>query len=145
MKTTTQPLYQEFQIEGVKHIGPQDAYTLIKDKKAVLIDVRESEEVDIDLINMENVLYHPMSVILERLPLIDKDQNIIVMCPGGVRSSKVVNLMNIQGFTNVANLDGGFKLWKSIGLPYDTILPSGDGCNGHCDSCSTGVESSCCK
>jgi rhodanese-related sulfurtransferase len=144
MKTTSQPEFQQFHIEGVNHIAPQDAYDCLTNKSAVLIDIRENDEVDIDLIPLDNVLYHPMSVIMERLPLIDKNQNIIVMCPGGVRSTKVVNLLNIQGYPNVANLDGGFKLWKSLGLPFESILPSGEGCSGHCGSCGSGTDSSCC-
>ncbi|HCT94772.1 MAG: hypothetical protein A2X19_09490 [Bacteroidetes bacterium GWE2_39_28] len=142
MKTTEKPTSQEFHINGVKHINPQDALDSLKNNEAVLIDVRESNEVDIECIPLDNVIYHPMSTIMDHLSSISKDQNIILMCPGGVRSTKVANLLNIQGYPNVANLDGGFKLWKSMGLPFESILPSEDGCSGGCGSCSS--SSSCC-
>src|SRR3989339_310061 len=142
MKTTEKPTSQEFHIHGVKHINPQDALDSLKNNEAVLIDVRESNEVDIECIPLDNVIYHPMSTIMDHLSSISKDQNIILMCPGGVRSTKVANLLNIQGYPNVANLDGGFKLWKSMGLPFESILPSEDGCSGGCGSCSS--SSSCC-
>ena len=140
MKTTDKPIFQEFHIDGVKHIGPQEALECMKSNEAVMIDVREEEELEIDSIPLENVINHPMSVIMDRLPQIPKDLNLILMCPGGVRSSKVANLLNIQGYSNVASLDGGFKLWKSMGLPYESILPSG-GCSGGCSSCKPGT---CC-
>lgn len=140
MKTTDKPIFQEFHIDGVKHIGPHEALECLKSNEAVMIDVREEEELEIDSIPLENVINHPMSVIMDRLPQIPKDQNLILMCPGGVRSSKVANLLNIQGYSNVASLDGGFKLWKSMGLPYESILPAG-GCSGGCSSCKPGT---CC-
>ncbi|PKP36358.1 MAG: hypothetical protein CVT97_09150 [Bacteroidetes bacterium HGW-Bacteroidetes-14] len=140
MKTTDKPNFQEFHIDGVKHIGPADALECLKNNEAVMIDVREEEELEIDSIPLENVINHPMSVIMDRLAQISRDLNIILMCPGGVRSSKVANLMNIQGYPNVASLDGGFKLWKSMGLPYESILPAG-GCSGGCSSCKPGT---CC-
>lgn len=144
MKTTEKPTLQIFHIDGVKHINPQDAFDCIKNHEAVLIDVREYEEVEIDSIPLDNVLNHPMSTIMDRLSFISKDQNIILMCPGGVRSTKVANLLNIQGYPNVANLDGGFKLWKSLRLPFESILPSGNSCSGGCSSCSPDEKSSCC-
>ena len=144
MKTTEKPTFQEFHIDGVKHINPQDAFDCLKKNEAVLIDVRENDEIEIDSIPLDNVLNHPMSTIMDRLSLISKEQNIILMCPGGVRSTKVANLLNIQGYPNVANLDGGFKLWKSLGLPFESIIPSGNGCSGGCSSCSPDAKSSCC-
>ena len=144
MKTTEKPTLQEFHIDGVKHINPQDTFDCLKNNDAVLIDVRECEEVDIESIPLDNVLYHPMSTIMDHLTCISKEQNIILMCPGGVRSTKVANLLNIQGYPNVANLDGGFKLWKSLGLPFESIIPSGNGCSGGCSSCSPDAKSSCC-
>lgn len=144
MKTTEKPTLQEFHIDGVKHINPQDTFDCLKNNEAVLIDVRECEEVDIESIPLDNVLYHPMSTIMDHLTCISKEQNIILMCPGGVRSTKVANLLNIQGYPNVANLDGGFKLWKSLGLPFESIIPSGNGCSGGCSSCSPDAKSSCC-
>jgi len=140
MKTTDKPNFQEFHIEGVKHIGPGEALECLKNNEAVMIDVREEEELEIDSIPLENVINHPMSVIMDRLQEISKNLNIILMCPGGVRSSKVANLLNLQGYPNVASLDGGFKLWKSMGLPYDSVLPGG-GCSGGCSSCKPGT---CC-
>ena len=130
MKTTDKPLLQDFHIEGVKHINPSDALEAITKGEAVMLDVRELNEVKLESVPLDRVLNHPMSVIMDRLPYIAKDQNIIVACPGGVRSAKVANLLIQQGYPNVANLDGGLMIWKTKGLPFDSnISVGGCGCN----------------
>lgn len=135
MKTTEKPTLQDFHIEGVKHIAPEEALEVLKNAEAVLLDVRELNEVKLESVPLDRVLNHPMSVIMDRLPYIAKDQNIIVACPGGVRSVKVANLLVMQGYPNVANLDGGLMMWKAKGLPYDSSITSvGCGCNSGASS-----------
>ena len=129
MKTTEIPTLQNFHIEGVKHIIPTDALQAIEKGDAVLIDVRELSEVRLEKIPLDRVLNHPMSVILDRLPYISKNQHIILICQGGVRSVKVANLLNRQGYPDVANLEGGISLWKTQGLPLESnIAVGGCGC-----------------
>lgn len=132
MNTNDKPAFQEFHIAGVKHIAPEEALELLENNEAVLIDVRESNEVTIENFVAPNILYHPISVIMERLAYIAKDLFIIVACTGGVSSTKVVNLLNMQGYPNVANLDGGLMMWKMKGLPFDSKLQSCSGCGCSC-------------
>lgn len=56
----------------------------MKKNEAVLIDVREIHEVANENVELDNVLYHHMSVIMDRLPFISKEQNIILVCAHGV-------------------------------------------------------------
>lgn len=139
------PGLQEFHIEGVKHITPADAFQLISSRQAVLIDVREQDEIEYEQIPLDQVLYYPMTVIADKLGYISSDQNILLICPGGVRSTKVANFLNLQSYPNVANVDGGFLTWRKQGLPFETMLTvSGGGCSG-CSSASAGKSgSSCC-
>jgi rhodanese-related sulfurtransferase len=130
MKTTERPVIQDFHIDGVRHIVPPDALEAIENGEAVLIDVRELSEVRLEKIPLDRVLNHPMSVIMDRLPYIVKDQNIILICQGGIRSVKVANMLNKQGYPHVANLEGGIGLWKELGLPVEHHHPVGGcGCN----------------
>lgn len=130
MRTTEKPTLQEFHIDGVRHITPIDALEVIENGEAVMIDVRELSEVRLETIPLDRVLNHPMSVIVDRLPYISKDQNIILVCQSGIRSVKVANLLNRHGYPRVANLEGGFTLWKALGLPIESKLPAGGcGCN----------------
>jgi 3-mercaptopyruvate sulfurtransferase SseA len=59
---------------------------------------------------------------MDRLAYISRDQNIIVGCPGGVRSTRVANLLMQNGYGSVASLDGGLNTWKAKGFPikYNT-------------------------
>jgi len=130
MKTSEQPKLQYFNISGVKHILPADAFEAIQNGDGVMIDVREMFEVQLENIPLDRVLNHPMSVIMDRLPYIVKDQKIIVICAHGVRSVKVANLLQCQGYPEVASLDGGFEAWKNAGLPFESVMPiAGCGCH----------------
>ena len=130
MITTEKPTLQDFHIEGVKHITPSNALDAVKNKEAILIDVREEKECLLESIALDDVFYHPMSVIMERLEYIPKDKALIVVCLQGFRSTKVANLLTRQGFDNVANLDGGFVMWKSQDLPHESTISCGScGCN----------------
>ena len=152
MKTTDKPVYQEFHIEGVKHISPKDAMEAVSNNEAVLIDVREPDEIALENVPLDNVLNHPMSVIMDRLPFISRDQNIILACPGGVRSTKVANLLNREGYPSVANLDGGLNQWNKQGFPYDQsqkfsglTYAGGGGCGCGCGTSSAdNGKGSCC-
>lgn len=128
MVTYNKPIFQDFNIEGVMHISPSEANAALMNNDAILIDVREQDEILTENIPLENVLYHPMSVILDRLPYIAKDQYIILGCPAGIRSTKIANLLILKGYPHVANLDGGFNEWKRQGFPYEVNMSLGIGC-----------------
>jgi rhodanese-related sulfurtransferase len=113
------PKYQNFHIEGVEHICPEDAFQELKNEHAVLIDVRELVEFEKEKFQINNVLHFPMSRILDLSEKIPKDKNIIVACRVGERSTKIVNLLKIKDFPNVVNLDGGLNMWKLFGMPID--------------------------
>ena len=48
---------------------------------------------------------------------LDKSKTYLVHCAGGVRSAKACNVMDKIGFTNVVNLEPGFKAWEKAGKP----------------------------
>lgn len=132
MITSDKPIYQVFTIEGVKHITPQNALTELQNGTAIMVDVREEPEFKLESIPLNDVFYYPMSAIVEQLQNIPSDKPIIVVCNAGVRSSKVVNLLNTSGFINSANLDGGIIMWKALGLPVESDISSPCGCGCSC-------------
>lgn len=125
------PKLQEFHIEGIKHIHPKDAYEQVKAGTAILVDVREPDEVKLEFVDISDTLYHPMSVILDRIKYIPENKPVYVLCAAGIRSSKVANLLNLQNFKEVANIDGGITMWKAFGLPVQSNL-SGSSCGCGC-------------
>ncbi len=137
MNTTNQPQFQTFHIDGIMHISPFEAFEALKEISTFVIDVREPEETLALRIESDNVLYHPLSKIMDRLQFIPRDKFLIVACSTGERSSKVANLLQRQGFTSVANLDGGIVNWRMHGLPVlksNRSMTSGCGC-----ACSPGT------
>jgi rhodanese-related sulfurtransferase len=55
------------------------------------------------------------------------DQRIIVVCGQGNRSARTADaLRNEHGFTNVASIIGGSKLWSDLGYPIDGEITVGD-------------------
>lgn len=134
MTTSDTPIFQDFNIWGVKHITPDNAYAALKSGEAIMIDVREEAEHMVEFISLNDVRHFPMSSIMDNLKNIPSGKPIITICQRGVRSTKVANMLNRNGFNNSINLDGGFYAWKERDLPYETILP--DACNNCLGSCN---------
>lgn len=142
MDTYSKPELQEFFIDGVNHIAPYEAFSMMLAGEANLVDVREPSEVKIEKVGeSDNIFYYPMSEILTHVDKIPTDLPVIVICTHGLRSTKVANLLQIKGFNEVANMDGGIDAWKEKGMPMATGSNSSKGntCgSGGCGSCSCG-------
>jgi rhodanese-related sulfurtransferase len=76
----------------------------------VVIDVREAWE--LQLASIPGVLHIPMNEIPAKLPELDKDSEIVVMCRSGGRSMQVAQFLARNGFRSVANLAGGILAWS---------------------------------
>mgnify|MGYP005847350461 CR=1 FL=1 len=140
MITSGNPSFQSFNINGVEHISPKNAYSELQNGTAIMVDVREDDEYMVEFISLNDVLHYPMSSIMDNLKNIPVDKPIITICQRGVRSTKVANMLNRNGFVNSVNLDGGFIKWKAEGLPFESILPKA------CNSCLfSGLESGSCS
>ncbi|HOZ29462.1 MAG TPA: rhodanese-like domain-containing protein [Bacteroidales bacterium] len=145
MDTTENPEIQIFQLSGVRHIKPDKAIELIRKNQVIVIDVREEVEFKKEYLNFNNVVSHPMSVIMDRLGQIPKDKTLLVLSSDGINSTKVANLLNRQAYTSVANIDGGLQAWKIKG--FDIVIDSEytnhnpqscdrDTCGCSCEGCS---------
>ena len=122
---TEVPQLQEFTLEGVHFVSPDDTFYAVSNGEAYLLDVREPNETEVDAVKLPGVVYVPMSLIEGRLAEIPTDKLVITACPGGIRSVRVANALVNNGFTNIASLDGGLNLWKSKGLPFEYNLGKG--------------------
>ena len=122
---TEVPQFQEFTLEGVRFISPEDTLNAVSNREAYLLDVREPNETSVEAVKLPWVIYLPLSLIESRLAEIPKDNLVITACPGGIRSVRVANLLYNTGFTNIASLDGGLNLWKARVLPYEYNLGKG--------------------
>jgi NADPH-dependent 2,4-dienoyl-CoA reductase/sulfur reductase-like enzyme/rhodanese-related sulfurtransferase/TusA-related sulfurtransferase len=80
----------------------------IQQNNSVLIDVRTPEEFEVG--SIENALNINDLELRQRLSEIPKDKNIHVFCEVGFRGYLATRLLLQEGFENVYNLTGGFKL-----------------------------------
>jgi rhodanese-related sulfurtransferase len=79
----------------------------------LLLDVREDAERAAGNIGG---LHIPMGFVLARLGELEdyQDQEVIVYCRSGGRSSMVQQLLLGRGFSNVKNLTGGMMAWEAM-------------------------------
>ena len=83
---------------------------------AVILDTRERDEFEVSrLKNAIWIGYDDFNV--SGIDSIDKDQEIIVYCSVGYRSSKIGIELIKSGFKDVKNLYGGIFKWANEGLP----------------------------
>ncbi len=75
-----------------------------------ILDVRDQWEYDI--CNLGGHLI-PLRELPQRLNELNPDQEIIVHCQMGGRSSRAVAFLQEHGFNNVCNLRGGIKAWAN--------------------------------
>jgi rhodanese-related sulfurtransferase len=99
-------------------ISVQDLARRLADGEAfVLLDVRESYELDAASLPPEYVTPVPLSQLAEQqlaaLPPAAREQDtpIAVLCHHGIRSAQVTLWLRQQGWTNVVSVDGGIDAY----------------------------------
>lgn len=108
----------------IENLTPQQVESELSSNNAILIDIRESEEL-IQNGKIENSVHAPRGMIEfyadpslpYHKPEFDKSNRIILHCASGGRSALAVATLKQMGYQNVAHLDGGIKAWKDAGLP----------------------------
>ena len=80
-----------------------------------VLDVREPYEVQTASVtaNGFDLLTLPMGSVVEKLSELDKDRPIACLCHHGSRSMQVAAYLSSQGFTHLANIEGGIHAWSS--------------------------------
>jgi len=101
----------------ITEISPTDAATKSKSGESIIVDVREKDEWDEG--HIPDALHMSRGTIEldveEKVP--DTNAMIICHCGGGGRSALAVESLQKMGYKNVRSMAGGFKAWKSAGLP----------------------------
>lgn len=79
-----------------------------------LVDVRKKSEFESEhIIDAENL---PLDFINDSMSKIDKSKTYHVHCAGGYRSMIFISTLRARGFTNLIDINGGFKAIKDSGL-----------------------------
>jgi sulfur-carrier protein adenylyltransferase/sulfurtransferase len=85
--------------------------------KVRVLDVREPDEYRIA--NIGGTLI-PLGDLGRRFTELNPDEEIVVLCHHGVRSSHAVSFLRSHGFEKVKNLSGGIERWS---LTIDPSVP----------------------
>lgn len=122
MAKSTAELVKEAK-QQIENLTPEQVSHELADANVVLIDIRESEE-------LQQAGKIPQSVHASRgmlefyadpampyhKPEFDKSKRIILHCASGGRSALAAVTLKEMGYENVAHMDGGIKAWKDAGL-----------------------------
>ena len=101
----------------INELNVKTCYNKIIEENAILIDVRELDEVEGVSYNVPNRIDIPLSTFEENLNQIPKDKILIIACRRGFRSYDVTNYLSQNNFKNVYNLKGGIIEWEREQLP----------------------------
>lgn len=107
--------------DGYYNVAPAAANDQMKATKTFLLDVREVSEITSNgyIEGEANIPIRTLIKNLDKLPA-DKTAPVIVTCGSGVRSPMAMEALQLLGYTNVKNLQGGFNAWKAANLPIKT-------------------------
>ena len=126
---------------NIKEISANEAKELLTEG-ALLLDVREQDEIQQKAFVHDEVLNIPFSIFDENYGELPKDRKIVVACHLGIRSLRVAQFLVTQGWdeANIFSLEGGIEAWKQAGLPVKTATrtfsfakpATSCGCDGCC-------------
>lgn len=98
------------------NITVEEALVLSKEG-ALIIDVREPDELAELAYDVEDIKNIPLSELESRSAEVPKDKQVIVVCKKGGRSSQAYEILKGKGFENIVNMQGGMDAWEEKGLP----------------------------
>lgn len=114
------PLIQR-RSSGMAEVGNQRLTYLINREDATVIDIREAREMTGT--KLVGAVHIPFSQLKDRIGEIkaDKTKPLIVYCSRGQRAIMAGSTLKAAGFTQLFNLNGGFKSWAEAGLPVEKL------------------------
>lgn len=101
-------------------ITPTELEVRLKsDAPLLLLDVREPHELEISHIN--RTVNIPLGQLAMRTGELSPQDEIVVICKAGVRSTRALHLLLGAGFRNLHNLKGGMNAWAKEVDPSQPI------------------------
>lgn len=113
-------LRRSFGPDSVPEIEPREAWEKAARGEAVIIDVREGDEVA--EIAVPGATYIPLGTLREKAVTLAKDGQFLFLCQSGQRSGMATRYLRGEGYTGATNINGGIIAWYHAGLP---TLPNG--------------------
>lgn len=114
---------------------------------ALLVDVRETNEVAELSYDVPNIIHIPLTQFEERFTEIPKDKEVVMVCKSGGRSLRAAGFLVNHGYDKVVNMQHGMIRWAQKGFPTkgDTasVLGNAQG-SGCCGTTASTAAQSCC-
>jgi rhodanese-related sulfurtransferase len=111
---------------------------------ALLVDVRERDEVAEAAYDVPNIINIPLSEFEERYAEVPKDRDVVMVCRGGGRSLKATYFLMNHGYTRVVNMSKGILRWQEKGFPMKGRIPTAQPASSGCCGPAATTASSCC-
>ena len=111
-------------MSGLIEVPPETVNQWLGDGDALLIDVREAEE--LAQARLDGAVHVPMSSFDPALIPTDTGTKIVFVCAHGQRSEQIGGYVVAEGILAEAfNMAGGLAAWAEAGLPLETGPASG--------------------
>ena len=130
----------------VNEICPTTTQQWVKNG-ALLVDVREADEVNQLAYDVPNIIHIPLTQFEERFSEIPKDKEVVMVCKSGGRSLRAAGFLVNHGYDKVVNMKHGMIRWAQKGFPTigDTASVLGNTQDsGCCGTAASPAEQSCC-
>ncbi|HEX2239387.1 MAG TPA: rhodanese-like domain-containing protein [Gammaproteobacteria bacterium] len=100
-----------------KEVSPAEAVQLINHADALVLDVREDNELKSGKIN--GAKHIPFSVLKQRVGELAKyrDRAVIISCGTGARAPQASEVLRKNDFHQLYTLKGGIMAWRNANLP----------------------------
>jgi len=102
-----------------KNVGVEEFEKLTKQPGNVVLDVRTPSEYRNGHLKDAVLIDFMGKDFEEKVKALDKSKTYLVHCQVGGRSAKACAKLDKMGFTNVVNLEGGYKAWEKAGKPIE--------------------------
>ncbi len=103
-------------------LTPDETHALLKDHKALLIDVREPREFAVERIH--GALNMPLSTFDPAFLPLDDPAKVVFQCGSGKRSAMAADKAAALFGGETKHLAGGIMAWKQAGLDVITLDPA---------------------
>ena len=100
----------------VNEICPTTTQNWVKNG-AVLVDVREGDEVEQLAFDVPVIVNIPLSEFENRYKELPKDKDLVIVCHSGGRSVRAAGFLKNHGYDRVVNMKYGILRWAEKGFP----------------------------
>lgn len=112
---------------------------------ALLVDVRELAEVALTAFDVPGVVLLPLSELQQRHAELPRDRLLVLASQGDERSLKAAYFLMVQGFTQVAHMQGGVEKWARKGFSIRGAVPLGLATAAACCGTPAPTEAASCR